>query len=95
MGSPVTSQRKEAEKDQWHYWMKNIQKGCVSQDSAQNKSILREIGKLGPNHAVKFSKTTMRHAKIRERMGPSQGVMQKCPWAPKFEERTQDETLKQ
>ena len=43
----------------------------------------------------------MRHTKIRERKGPSQGVMQKCvlqeriPSTPKFEERTQDETLKQ
>ena len=39
--------------------------------------------------------------KIRERKGPSQGVAQKCeprdrnPWAPKFEERTQEETLHQ
>ena len=33
----------------------------------------------------------MRHAEIRERMGRSQGVMS---FAPKFEERKQDETLK-
>ena len=62
------------------------------------KAILREIGKLRSNHAVKFSKTALRHAKIRERKSPSLGVMQKCvlqeriPSAPKFEERTQDET---
>ena len=39
--------------------------------------------------------------KNRERKGPSQGVMHECepweriPWAPKFEERTPNETLKQ
>ena len=43
----------------------------------------------------------MRPVKIREKKGPSQGIIQKCEpqernaWAPKFEERTQDETLKQ
>ena len=43
----------------------------------------------------------MRHAKIREKKGPSQGILRnanlrsRIPWAPKFEERTQDETLKQ
>ena len=73
----------------------NIQLVCV--DNPQKKSLLREFGKLGSNHAVKFSKTKMRHAKIRERKGLSHGVMQKCalqeriPWASKFE----DETLKQ
>ena len=43
----------------------------------------------------------MRRVRIRDNKGPSQGNIQKCepqernPWAPKFEERTQDETLKQ
>ena len=56
---------------------------------------------MGSNHSVKFSKTTMRHAKNRERKDPSQGVMQKCvpqeriPWAPKFEERRQEEPFQQ
>ena len=71
---------------------------CVSQDDPQKKSILREVGKLGSNHTVKFSKGTSHAAKTQERKGPSQGVMQKWerfPWAPKIEERTQDETLKQ
>ena len=41
------------------------------------------------------------HIKIRERQGPSRGIVQKCaphernPCAPRFEERTQDETLQQ
>ena len=49
---------------------------------------------------MKFSKTTMRRVKNWEKKGPSQGIIPKCepqernPWAPKFEERTQDETLK-
>ena len=43
----------------------------------------------------------MRHEKILDKTGPSQGIIQKCepqervPWAPKFEDRTQDETLRQ
>ena len=43
----------------------------------------------------------MRHTKILEKKGPSPGLIQKCepqernPWAPKFEERTQDKTLNQ
>ena len=43
----------------------------------------------------------MRRVKNLEKRGPSQGIAQKCelqernPWAPQFEERTQDETLKQ
>ena len=32
--------------------------GCVSQDSCPRKSTLREKGKLGSKHAVKFSKGT-------------------------------------
>ena len=44
----------------------NIELGCVSQDSPQKKSILRENENLGSNCTAKFSKTTMRHAKIRE-----------------------------
>ena len=41
------------------------------------------------------------YIKIRERKGPSRGVTEKCephdrsPGAPRFEERTRDETLQQ
>ena len=40
----------------------------------------------------------MHRVKNREKKGPSQGIIQMCkphernPWAPTFEERTQDET---
>ena len=46
-------------------------------------------------------KGTWHHIKIREREGPSRGAVWKCephesnPCAPRFEERTQDETLHQ
>ena len=75
--------------------------GCVSQDSHPRKLVLRKEGKLGSNHTVKFSTGSWLHAKIRDRKGPSRGVIQKCephernPCAPKFAERTQDETLHQ
>ena len=74
---------------------------CVSQDGTQKKSFKLEVGKLGSKHTVTFSRGTWHHVKISRKKGPSQGIIQKCepqekiPWAPKFEERTQDETLEQ
>ena len=61
----------------------------MSQDSHPRKSILREKGKLGSKHAVKG---TWHQIEIRERKGPSRGIIQKCapheasPCAPQFEE---------
>ena len=75
--------------------------GCVSQDSYPRKSILHESGKLGSKHTVKFSKSTWHQMKIRERKGPSRCIIQKCAsherslCAPKFEERSHEETLHQ
>ena len=46
--------------------MESIQLGCVSQDSFPRKTILRESGKLGSKHAVKFAKGTWHQIKIRE-----------------------------
>ena len=48
----------------------SIQLGCVSQESHPRKSILRKEGRLGSNHAVKFSLGTWHHIKNRERKGP-------------------------
>ena len=77
----------------------SIQLGCVSRDYPPRKCILREVGQSGPNHTVKFSKGTWHHIKIRERKGLSRGVVhepfERNPCAPKFEESTQDETLRQ
>ena len=76
-----------------------VQQGCVSHDSHSSKISLRRGGKLGSNHTVKFSRGTWHHTIIREREGPSRGVIHKCkplkrnPSAPKFEERSQEETL--
>ena len=52
--------------------------GCVSQDSYPRKSIPREEGKMGSRHAVRFSKGTWHQNQIRERKGPSRGIIQKC-----------------
>ena len=79
----------------------SIHLGRVSQDSYPRKSILREPGRSGSKHAVKFSKGTWHHMEIRERKGPSQWVTQKWepqernPCAPKFDARIQEETLQQ
>ena len=76
-----------------------VQVGSVSQDYHPRKSILREVGKLGSNHTIKFSKGTWPHIKIGERKGPSQGIMHMCnpqerdPCAPKFQERTQEKNF--
>ena len=43
----------------------SIQLGCASQDSYLRKCILREPGKFGSKHAVKFSKGTWHQIKIR------------------------------
>ena len=78
--------------------------GCVLQDvePPKSKSILRKSPKfLGSKRSVQFSKGTPRHVTSRERKGPSQGVIEKCephersPYAPQFEDRTQEETLQQ
>ena len=79
----------------------SIQLGCLSQDSYPRKSVLRESGKLGSKHAVKFSQVTWHQKKIREGKGPSRGIIQKCaphersPYAPKFGERSLEEFLHQ
>ena len=73
--------------------------GRVSQGSYPRKSILREQGKLGSKHTVKFSKGTWHQIKIRERKGPSRGIIKKCaphersPCAPKLGERSHEDTL--
>ena len=99
-GKPSNKSKKSGVRGSVALLKESIQLGCVSQDYPPKKSILREVGKVGSNHAVTFSKGTWHHIKIR-RKGPSRGVIQKCelhersPCAPKFEERTQNETLHQ
>ena len=74
------------------------QLGCVFQDMTQPKSILRKSSDMQkPIQRVKFTKAIARHTKIRDQ-NPSLGHIcqsephQRSPNAPKFEDRSQEET---
>ena len=76
------------------------QLGCVFQDMAPPKSILRKCTDMRkPIQRVKFTKAIARHAKIRDQ-NPSLGYIcpgephQRSPNAPKFEDRSQEETAR-
>ena len=74
------------------------QLGCVFQDMKPPKSILRKSSVMQkPIQRVKFTKAIARHTKIRDQ-NPSLGYFcpgethQRSPNAPKFEDRSQEET---
>ena len=77
----------------------------MSQNSDPKKSVLRKAGQTRLNasagHAFKFSGRTWCEIQIRERKGPSRGVIQKSephernPCAPGFEEQQPEETSRQ
>ena len=74
------------------------QLGCVFQDMKSPKSILRKSTNMQrPIHRVKFTKAIARHTKIRDQ-NPSLGYIcpgephERSPNAPKFEDRSQEET---
>ena len=74
------------------------QLGCVFQDMKPPKSILRKSSDIRkPIRRVKFTKAIARHTKIRDQ-NPSFGYIcpgephQRSPNAPKFEDRSQEET---
>ena len=74
------------------------QLGCVFQDIKPPKSILRKSSDMPkPIQRVKFTKAIARHTKIRDQ-NPSLGFFcpgqphQRSPNAPKFEDRSQEET---
>ena len=96
---PSKKSKKDGAKGSVALLKESTQLGCVSQGSYPRKSVLREQGRLGSTHTVKFSKSTWPKIKIRERKGPSRAIIQKCephersPCAPKFEERSQEEML--
>ena len=79
------------------------QLGCVFQDiePPKSSSILRSTKVLRPTRRVEFSNATLRHANIRKRKGPSLGIIcpadptERSPYAPKTEDRSQDETERQ
>ena len=74
------------------------QLGCVFHDMKPPKSILRKSSDMQkPIQRVKFTKAIARHTKIRDQ-NPSLGMIcpgephQRSPNAPKFEDRSQEET---
>ena len=74
------------------------QMGCVFQDMRPPKSILRKSSDMQKAiQRVKFTKAVARHANIRDQ-NPSHGTIcpgephQRSPNAPKFEDRSQEET---
>ena len=74
------------------------QLGCVFQDMTPPKSILRKSSEMPkPIQRVKFTKAVARHTKIRHQ-NPSLRYIcpgephQRSPNAPKFEDRSQEET---
>ena len=74
------------------------QLGCVFQDMKPPKSILRRSSDIQkPIQRVKFTKAIARHTKIRDQ-NPSLGYIcpgephQRSPNAPKFEDRSSEET---
>ena len=101
--SPKRSRRNVVKKDQLRYWRSlfNWVVYLAILTSYPRKSTLRESGKLGSKHSVKFSKGTWHQIKILESKGPSQGIMQKCAphertlCSPTFEVRSHEETLHQ
>ena len=74
------------------------QLGCVFQDMTPPKSILQKSTDMPKTiHRVKFKKAIARHTKIRDQ-NPSLGYIcpgephERSPNAPKFEDRSQEET---
>ena len=76
------------------------QLGCVFHDMEPPKSssILRKSSDIrNPTRCVQFTKAVVRHANIRDQ-NPSLGMIcpgdphQRTPNAPKFEDRSQEET---
>ena len=74
------------------------QLGCVFHDMKSPKSTLRKSSDMQkPIQSVKFTKAIARHTKIRDQ-NPSLGYIcpgephQRSPNAPKFEDRSQEET---
>ena len=72
---------------------------CVSQDPHPKKSIQRKERQVGTSYKVQFSRRTWHHMKIRERIGPTLGIIhaphERSSCGPKFAERSVQETLQQ
>ena len=103
-GQPCKKPKKDGDKSAVARLKNARQLGCVFQDTEppESSSTFRKSPKvLGPTRQVQFSKATLRHANIRENKEPSLGVIQfknphqRGPYAPKFEDRSQEETERQ
>ena len=70
---PTKRSKKGAAKRSVAILKESIHSGCVSQDSYPRKSILRESGKLGSKHTVKFSKSTWHQIKYPGKAGSIAG----------------------
>ena len=98
---PSKRSQKNGVKSAVALWKHTRQLGCVSQDMEPLKSpsILRKSSNiLKPIRCVRFTQAVVRHAEIRDQ-NPSLGMIcpgdphQRNPNAPKFEDRSQEETL--
>ena len=98
-GQPVKrSDKKLGQKLSQRRFSDARQLGCVFQDMTPPKSILRKGTDMPkPIQRVKFTKAIARHTKIRDQ-NPSLGYIcpgephERSPNAPKFEDRSQEET---
>ena len=100
---PSKRSKKNGDKIAVAYLKNTRQLGWVSQDREPPKSssILRKSSEIRkPIRCVQFTKAVVRHANIRDQK-PSLGVIcsgdphQRNPNAPKFEDRSQEETERQ
>ena len=98
--SPAKGQKRMVDKSAVAMLKNTRQLGCVFQDMEPPKlsSILRKSSDMQkPIQRVKFTKAMARHTKIRDQ-NPSLGYIcpgephQRSPNAPKFEDRSQEET---
>ena len=96
--SPAKSQRRVVPKDQLLCW-KSLYNWVVYLKILFRENLFHvNLENWNRNTPSKFSKGTWYHFKIRERTGPSRGIIQKCPplaCASKFEEISHEETLHQ
>ena len=97
-GKPVKSDKKLGQNSSTRQFSDARQFGCVFQDMTPPKSILRKSADMPkPIQRVKFTEAIARHTKNRDQ-NPSLGYIcpgapyERGPNAPKFEDRSQEET---
>ena len=100
-GQPCNKPKKQSDEGAVAFLKNSRPLRCVFQDVEPPKfsSILQKSTTVSrPTHIVQFSTKTLRHVKIWENKGLSLGVFQgtspheRSPYAPKFKDRSQEET---